>query len=459
MSLDRGDRSRVIVSRASADCRNLPPRDAVRFLAMGLDGVELVMEIEEEFGIKLSENDARLMKSVNDIVTVVAAKVAPPGDSAGAASRLKELSIIRKGDRLRRQAPCFYRLRQILSDSLLVNKRLIRPDTDLRRLIPAAQRVYIWQDLRAAGFTLPPLGWSWRVLFATALACLAVAAAALGTAAQFATQFEWVVILSSPMLLIGWLTSIFGLRWMGRSGVLPWMRGPIPASCTTPASIVEFHGPRDAPPSSDPACRADGALEGQARVAEQAFAARLRAHLAAPRPDIEPMTRLAEVIAAPQRFETFDSLRAEGIPVPELLPTRRGRFIANGAATIAAIVTLAMGVAVGYGGDRIGVPRMILWSLSGVLLLVAVIVWGFTWVCIIDSFRMRRLWTLHGEIPAPWETLEQAGIWLALCEWPADAADPARARIVQRVREIVASVAGVPDAQVTLQSRLGDLLD
>lgn len=417
------------------------------------------MEIEEEFGIKLSENDARLMKSVNDIVTVVAAKVAPPGDSAGAASRLKELSIIRKGDRVRRQAPCFYRLRQILSDSLLVNKRLIRPDTDLRRLIPAAQRVYIWQDLRAAGFTLPPLGWSWRVLFATALACLAVAAAALGTAAQFATQFEWVVILSSPMLLIGWLTTIFGVRWMGRSGVLPWMRGPIPASCTTPASIVELHGPRDAPPSSDPACRADGALEGQARVAEQAFAARLRAHLAAPRPDIEPMTRLAEVIAAPQRFETFDSLRAEGIPVPELLPTRRGRFIANGAATIAAIVTLAMGVAVGYGGDRIGVPRMILWSLSGVLLLVAVIVWGFTWVCIIDSFRMRRLWTLHGEIPAPWETLEQAGIWLALCEWPADAGDPARARIVQRVREIVASVAGVPDAQVTLNTHLADLLN
>lgn len=426
---------------------------------MGLDAVELVMEIEEEFGIKLSENDARLMKSVNDIVTVVAAKVAPPGDSAGAASRLKELSIIRKGDRVRRQAPCFYRLRQILSDSLLVNKRLIRPDTDLRRLIPAAQRVYIWQDLRAAGFTLPPLGWSWRVLFATALACLAVAAAALGTAAQFATQFEWVVILSSPMLLIGWLTTIFGVRWMGRSGVLPWMRGPIPASCTTPASIVELHGPRDAPPSSDPACRADGALEGQARVAEQAFAARLRAHLAAPRPDIEPMTRLAEVIAAPQRFETFDSLRAEGIPVPELLPTRRGRFIANGAATIAAIVTLAMGVAVGYGGDRIGVPRMILWSLSGVLLLVAVIVWGFTWVCIIDSFRMRRLWTLHGEIPAPWETLEQAGIWLALCEWPADAGDPARARIVQRVREIVASVAGVPDAQVTLNTHLADLLN
>jgi len=426
---------------------------------MGLDGVELVMEIEEEFGIKLSENDARLMKSVNDIVTVVAAKVAPPGDSAGAASRLKELSIIRKGDRVRRQAPCFYRLRQILSDSLLVNKRLIRPDTDLRRLIPAAQRVYIWQDLRAAGFMLPPLGWSWRAFSATALACLAVAAAALGTAAQFATQYEWVVLLSSPMLLIGWLTTIFGVRWMGRSGVLPWMRGPIPATGTTPASIVEFHGPRDAPPSNDPACRADGALEGQARVAEQAFAARLRAHLAAPHRELEPMTRLAEVIAAPQRFVTLDALQAEGIPVPELLPTRRGRFIANGAATIAAIITLAMGVAVGYGGDRIGVPRMILWSLSGVLLLVAVVVWGFTWVCIIDSFRMRRLWTLHGEIPAPWETLEQAGIWLALCECPADAADPARARIVQRVREIVASVAGVPDAQVTLQSRLGDLLD
>lgn len=427
---------------------------------MGLDGVELVMEIEEEFGIKLSENDARFMKSVNDIVTVVAAKVASPGDSAGAASRLKELSIIRKGDRVRRQAPCFYRLRQILSDSLLVNNRLIRPDTDLRRLIPAAQRVYIWQDLRAAGFTLPPLGWSWRALFATALACLAVAAAALGTAAQFATQFEWVVILSSPMLLIGWLTTIFGLRWMGRSGALPWMRGPIPGSCATPASIVEFHGPRDgSPPSSGPACGADGALDDQARVAEQAFAARLRVHLSAPHPELEPMTRLAEVIPAPQRFETFDALRAEGIPVPELLPTRRGRLIANAAATVAAIITLAMGVAVGYGANRIGVPRMILWSLSGALLLVALIVWGFTWVWIIDSFRMRRLWTLHGEIPAPWETLEQAGIWLAMCDWPANEADPARTRIVQRVREIVASVAGVPDAQVTLQSRLADLLD
>lgn len=459
MSLDRGDRSRVIVSRASADCRNLPPRDAVRFSAMGLDGVELVMEIEEEFGVRLTQRDLKMMETVGDIVTVIEGRRVPTSASECSAERLKELTIIRQGDRVRRQVPRFYRLRQILCDSLLVDKRVIRPDTDLRRLIPGALRVHVWQDLRAAGFALPPLGWSWSAGIATALGCIAVAAAALAVAAQFATQFEWIVILSTPMLLVGWLTTIFGVRWMGRSGVLPWMRGPIPATGTTPASIVEFHGPRDAPPSNDPACRADGALEGQARVAEQAFAARLRAHLAAPHPELEPMTRLAEVIAAPQRFVTLDALQAEGIPVPELLPTRRGRFIANGAATIAAIITLAMGVAVGYGGDRIGVPRMILWSLSGVLLLVAVIVWGFTWVCIIDSFRMRRLWTLHGEIPAPWETLEQAGIWLAMCEWPADAADPARARIVQRVREIVASVAGVPDAQVTLQSRLGDLLD
>jgi len=96
---------------------------------MGLDGVELIMAVEEEFKIAISDAEAGRSDTVGKLVEVV-------------------------HSRLRHDAkePCpsqhgFYVIRKQLMRQLRLSRAAVTPDTKLGELIPALNRRAVWLDL------------------------------------------------------------------------------------------------------------------------------------------------------------------------------------------------------------------------------------------------------------------------------------------------------------------------
>jgi hypothetical protein len=99
---------------------------------MGLDTVELVMEIEEAFDISIPDERASKMLTVGDVYEFLLEKTAD--------STLKSSICL--------TAVTFYDLRRQLH-SLGLSHSEIRPKTKLDRLIPLTGRRKYWQTLRA----------------------------------------------------------------------------------------------------------------------------------------------------------------------------------------------------------------------------------------------------------------------------------------------------------------------
>jgi acyl carrier protein len=106
---------------------------------MGLDSVEIVMDLEEEFGIKIRDDEASELRRVGDVVDCVSKKCL----------------------RLPRQrcasAHTFYRLRQALMNLAGAPRSVIRPDTALASILPIEIRRDAWRGLGNAGLKLPDL--------------------------------------------------------------------------------------------------------------------------------------------------------------------------------------------------------------------------------------------------------------------------------------------------------------
>lgn len=97
---------------------------------MGLEVVEIVMDIEEEFGVSLQDQEVSLLQpTVGSLVHYVQSKV----DSL-------------ESDRCA-TAAAFYRLRRFFIEELNVQRGSIRPDTRLEDLIPIDPRRTLWQKL------------------------------------------------------------------------------------------------------------------------------------------------------------------------------------------------------------------------------------------------------------------------------------------------------------------------
>src|SRR5687768_4924872 len=107
---------------------------------MGLQGVELVMAIEDEFGISIPDHDASRLETVGQIYDYVR----------------QRLSATR-GPRCVSQAT-FYRVRAALAALTGVPQATIRPATPLDRLRPAQALQADWSTVaRSTGLTLPRL--------------------------------------------------------------------------------------------------------------------------------------------------------------------------------------------------------------------------------------------------------------------------------------------------------------
>lgn len=85
---------------------------------MGMDSVELVLEIEEEFGVLIPDEDAEKMLTVGEVYDWLRVK----------------LSCADAVDCLTRQV--FYKLRRALVQNYSLDKAAIKPDTRLTDLLP-----------------------------------------------------------------------------------------------------------------------------------------------------------------------------------------------------------------------------------------------------------------------------------------------------------------------------------
>lgn len=94
---------------------------------MGLDTVELVMRIEEEFGIDLPDEELQSIKTVGELYRLVLTKL-----ETGESQRLNR---------------AFYRLRRAMIACLGVSRRIIRPSTKLAPLLPRATRIAAWRSI------------------------------------------------------------------------------------------------------------------------------------------------------------------------------------------------------------------------------------------------------------------------------------------------------------------------
>ena len=108
---------------------------------MGLDGVELVMEFEDEFGLEFPDAVADAMRSVHDVTEYVHAEL------SGTLPRAESCLTSRS----------FHRLRRELTKLLSIPRRDITPKTKLGSLIPQEQRHEVWRALLATGIQLPSL--------------------------------------------------------------------------------------------------------------------------------------------------------------------------------------------------------------------------------------------------------------------------------------------------------------
>jgi acyl carrier protein len=178
---------------------------------MGLEGVEIIIEIENEFGIAIPDKDVERIMTIGGLAQYVEERL---GGS----------------DTLPAQAVCptsraFYALRRTMISVLGADRAAIRPSVRLRRLIPYAVRRRFWIEMETAGFRSPPL----TVPSGVQLAVIALAGA-VG------------VLLMGGMLKYGWSPTIFVL-WIPLSCliavyILRRSNSFLPASCVTVGDLA-----------------------------------------------------------------------------------------------------------------------------------------------------------------------------------------------------------------------------
>ena len=153
---------------------------------MGLDGVELVMEFEDEFGLQIPDNVAERLLSVHDVTEYVHAELSRTLPQAEACLTSRS----------------FYRLRRELTTFLSLSRRDITPKTELGSLIPQEQRRDLWQVLLSCGIQLPSLQRSTATVWTAAIIVTACAAAL-----AVVTRDPWFLLAALPLWFVASLAT------------------------------------------------------------------------------------------------------------------------------------------------------------------------------------------------------------------------------------------------------------
>lgn len=107
---------------------------------MGLELVEIVMDVEQTFGIRLPQVEMPAIQTVGQLRDCIA----------------KALAERLEGERLEQHV--FDRLREAVESVRRMSPGQITPNTPLHRILPVASRRRVWRHIKASlPWTLPPL--------------------------------------------------------------------------------------------------------------------------------------------------------------------------------------------------------------------------------------------------------------------------------------------------------------
>jgi len=154
---------------------------------MGLDTVELVMEIEEAFGIRFRDEDLEQIQTVGQVYEFLLERL-PAGSLGGPTVCLSAVS--------------FYRIRRGLMSVLGVPRGAVQPATRTESLLPCSGRKDAWAALATSTqLELPPLVRPEWLCWSLAASVVAVSVM-VGFAAAQALPTPLAVVLGILQLLI-----------------------------------------------------------------------------------------------------------------------------------------------------------------------------------------------------------------------------------------------------------------
>lgn len=190
---------------------------------MGLDGVELVMEIEDRYDIRLTDAECSAARTVADVAALIVAHL-PKYEGRCPTAR------------------AFYEFRQCAMTHGKVMRQAVRPKARLDELFTWG-RLSRWRAMRAANPALPAL--------------VAKPGLSLGRLIELALVVAWLpgtvvlcVTLPSagwgPLLAISIIAGVAALYWSEEF----FFRGHFPRDCVTVADLVRKIAPKYYPGTS-----------------------------------------------------------------------------------------------------------------------------------------------------------------------------------------------------------------
>src|SRR4051812_29629379 len=99
---------------------------------MGLGTVELVMDLEDKFGIFISDADAEKIETIGDTVNYIAGQLISRGSPTGGGCW---------------SAHTFYHVRRELMTEAGVGRRDVRLESRIEDLIPEGRGRAVWKDI------------------------------------------------------------------------------------------------------------------------------------------------------------------------------------------------------------------------------------------------------------------------------------------------------------------------
>lgn len=150
---------------------------------MGLDFVEIVMEVEEAFNIKIRDDDVVELRTVGDFQHYICAQFEAKKSQRCASTT------------------AFLRLRRALMAAAGIDRKEIRLESSVPELVPSSIRRSVWNQIEAEmEMRLPELrrpGWlSFAFFFSSILAFVSFLVALITFGDPSSTHLWWVLLLS-----------------------------------------------------------------------------------------------------------------------------------------------------------------------------------------------------------------------------------------------------------------------